>query len=728
MLGVFAAVALLLAGSWVVGHACLQRLDSRIDPGVAPAIGFSLILVVATAAIQLPGDDITAAICIGLLVLAGLFVLRGRPPAPANAQILLALAVMLVLSIPFAANGRYGVLGAGRSDDFGTHLAILDGLRDGVDVSTLSPFFTSYPLGPHSLGAAVAALPGLSDLAALSGVMAAGPLLTALVIGACLTTTLGAGRASACGALAGVSYLPAAYFGTGQFKELIVASLVVAFAFALRSLQQQGQARARDGVPLGVLVAGSISTLGLGGAAWPALLTALWLSLGLAWRGGRLSREQGRGVAAIALAGVLACTALLLPQAERQLSFDPTSTAAGGGDPETFTGFLAGDLPLREAMGIWPSQDLVNAPGASHLVDLAIAAALLAALAGATWWFRRRDPIPLLAALSALAITLVTAAREGPYITAKAMVVLAPTLSVVVFVPLAAWSRAGAPKHARAAAALGAVGLAVLAAWSSVLVLRGSPVGPLARGDELRTLARHVGDRPLLFIGSDDYAGWELSGTRLSMAIGYGVAPQVPFRFRPERTVSPASPPGFDSFTRRSLNRFAYAITTGSALSGLPPSGWAPVRRTASFVLWRRHGPTGQTCAARVRSAALIERRWRLGSFRPYRSGFGFVAVGTGTTIAQNLRLPPGRWELSIQYHSREPVTVTAGGRAFELPADLSPKGNFWRVGTVRSDGGRLPVLAAVDEGGPLAVQTVAEIGALAAVPRRSAVDVVCAR
>ncbi|MEK6277240.1 MAG: hypothetical protein AABM29_04420 [Actinomycetota bacterium] len=728
MLGLIAATALLLGGSWVVGHAFLRRLGSAIDPGAAPAIGFSVILVLATAAVQLPGDDLTAALCVALLLAAALVASGGRPPAPGASELWLAATLMLVLCIPFLASGRWGVLGAGRNDDLGLHLAFVDALASGVDVSTLSSFFESYPLGPHSLGAMLAPVPGLSDLSAMLGVTAAAPILAALVVSACLRSDLGPGRASICGGLAGLSYIPAAYFGTGQFKELIAASLAIGFAFALRSLVRAGRVSARDGLPLGFLVAGNVSTMGYPGAAWPLSVVGLWLGLELIHRRGRPSTAHLRVVSAIALVALLTCLAVLIPQAGRVASFDPASTAAAGGDPDTFFGFLSQELPLREALGLWPSQDISSDPGTPGLVDLANVLALLALLAGTIWWFRRRDPILPLAALGALVIALVAEAREGPYITAKTMVVLAPMLPVVIFVPLLAWTREGVGRTARAVAVATVTGLAALAAWSSILVLRGSPVGPLGRGAELRGLAAEVGDRPLLFIAGDHYASWELSGTRLSMAITYGMRPQVPYRFRAGYTVSARNPPDFDSFTPRSLNRFAYAITTASALSGPPPPNWSAAQTTPSFVLWRRDGAAESADVAALDGPGssracspgdvVVGRRWRLGTFRLYRSGFGFVAVNAGTTIAQSLDLAPGRWELSLQYSSRRPLTLTAGGRPFSLPPDSSPKGNYWRVGTIRSQGGRLPVLVSVEKGNALALPTFAEIGALAAVRR----------
>ena len=62
------------------------------------------------------------------------------------------------------------------------------------------------------------------------------------------------------------------------------------------------------------------------------------------------------------------------------------------------------------------------------------------------------------------------------------------------------------------ALALGIV-LVLAAAGSSFLVIRNAPVGPDSHAGQLESLRGLVADEPVLFLGRDDFIGWELRGS-----------------------------------------------------------------------------------------------------------------------------------------------------------------------------------------------------------------------
>jgi hypothetical protein len=68
---------------------------------------------------------------------------------------------------------------------------------------------------------------------------------------------------------------------------------------------------------------------------------------------------------------------------------------------------------------------------------------------------------------------------------------------------------------------------------------------------------------------------------------------------------------------------------------------------------------------------------------------------GAGDSASQQLRLPPGNWEISLQYVSRWPVTVSAGGAQAKLPGNLARLGAFFRVGDVHVAAGAPVTVAA---------------------------------
>jgi hypothetical protein len=166
-----------------------------------------------------------------------------------------------------------------------------------------------------------------------------------------------------------------------------------------------------------------------------------------------------------------------------------------------------------------------------------------------------------------------------------------------------------------------------------------------------------------------------------------------------------------DTLSPRRLDDFDYAITTRAAYQSTAPPNLEPVVRTPSFVLWRRSGATpplriidrdgtpgrvldcsteaGRRLAKRSGTATVIPEPVT-GGPRDWSRGFPFDAPGSA---AQRLDLGPGRWHLSLQYHSQVPLTVEAGGSEVELPASLDGmylthqgEGAFWPAGEVRQE------------------------------------------
>ena len=71
----------------------------------------------------------------------------------------MAIAVAVMLSIPFAVSGRWGLLGVGFNNDLGLHLAWAEWLRSGPGPVPEA----GYPLGPHGLAVAARRCRGLAS-------------------------------------------------------------------------------------------------------------------------------------------------------------------------------------------------------------------------------------------------------------------------------------------------------------------------------------------------------------------------------------------------------------------------------------------------------------------------------------------------------------------------------------------------------------------------------------
>jgi hypothetical protein len=98
--------------------------------------------------------------------------------------------------------------------------------------------------------------------------------------------------------------------------------------------------------------------------------------------------------------------------------------------------------------------------------------------------------------------------------------------------------------------------------------------------------------------------------------------------------------------------------------------------------------------------------------------------VTDGTPSTTTLRLPRGRWALSIQYDATRDVNVTAPGLDATIPGNLDYRGStpYYRVGTLAVPRAG-PVRLTVSVQGPplvgrlLGASSVAHLGAIAATP-----------
>jgi hypothetical protein len=73
--------------------------------------------------------------------------------------------------------------------------------------------------------------------------------------------------------------------------------------------------------------------------------------------------------------------------------------------------------------------------------------------------------------------------------------------------------------------------------------------------------------------------------------------------------------------------------------------------------------------------------------------GPSFIFAGAFAQVG--LPLPPGRWELSVQYISSFNFRVGAQGHTWSMPAYLGRQGPFFAVGPVTGQGTKAPVIVA---------------------------------
>src|SRR5260221_1221759 len=304
MIGTYVSAALICVASVLVGRALLVLAGGSSWSWLEPAVGFGAVLTVTGALARAPGHGTSATLGLALLLIAAIVVLiaaggrksgaMGDSSAPRRWEALqrglpVAIAVTVVLSIPFAISGRWGLLGVGFNNDLGLHLAWAEWLRSGAGPIPDS----GYPLGPHGLAVATAAVPGIRLGQAFIGEIFAIGILTGLTALSALPG-FGPARRLLAATIVAVPYLAASYFAQGAFKETAEALFVLAVAVSLRDLDmsrlrdvpglRHPYGRLSPGTSAGVrfalpwlAVAGGIFfSYSFAGLPWPRAIPALW--------------------------------------------------------------------------------------------------------------------------------------------------------------------------------------------------------------------------------------------------------------------------------------------------------------------------------------------------------------------------------------------------------------------------------------------------------------------
>lgn len=557
MIGTYAAALAVSAASLAIGQAAVALCGMRRWSWLSPAIGLALLTAVCWGTVRLPGHGIASALAVLVLAAAAALFLRGRVEAGGEALrvgLPVGLAALAAASLPFAVEGRFGILGTGFNPDMSQHLLTADRLAHGLGSQLLRQ---GYPLGPHSIvvalnrGLGVGLVQGFSGLTVAVAVLAPLTALAAFADQPPLRRTAGA-------LLVGLPYVAASYFAQGAFKETMQALFVLAFVLALREASTNPAWRKLPlrFVPAAVIAIGTVYAYSFPGLIWLAGALVLWLVF-----------ERGIALRPALLALVVFLVGAL-PELGRMIDFRSFETFSPQGPG---LGNLFGWTSPLEALGIWPSGDFRVAPGSGVAPALAFYVGAVFALAlllyGLIRCLRRRETAIVAGLLTAAAVYAATRIGGTPYTAAKAIEVAAPLATLAILAPLPhgpAWrlsprtgeeSAKGAGRARGARLAVAAMAIYALAAGAcSLLALGNAPVGPTSYSPALAELRPLISNASTLVLAprqllaeehGGPYIAWELRGNRVCIdAEGerHRVPPGVRFVIEPGLTAKPPFP------------------------------------------------------------------------------------------------------------------------------------------------------------------------------------------
>jgi hypothetical protein len=613
VIGTYAAALAICAASLAIGQAAIALCGHRGWSWLAPPVGLALVLALCWGTVRLPGEGLVSAIALAVASLASVGCLWGRLEGGAEAWRAawpVALIALAAASLPFAVEGRFGILGTSFNPDMSQHLLAAARLGEGNGSQLLHQ---GYPVGPHSV------VVGLNKGLGIGLVQGFGGLSIAVMVLAPLTALAAFGRLRplpriAGALLVGLAYVVASYFAQGAFKEILEALFVLAFALALRESTGPGWSELPlRFVPTALIATGTVYAYSFPGLIWLAGTLVLWVLAGIvspaggagagvprgaegAKRPSTVGDAAARGPAGLAL---LVFAVLAGPELGRMIDFQSFETFAPSGPG---LGNLFGQVSPLEALGIWPSGDFRLAPGdgAAPAIGyyLGAAFALVLLVYGIVHLWRRRESA-ILAALAAAVIAYLAARLGGtPYTAAKAIEIAAPLVALTILLPLcwrastsspAGGAGAGVPRGAEdaqhpstvgdAAATGPAVARLVLclyiaaAGLCTLLAFANAPVGPTSYSPALTEMRPLLAEDSTLAIASPQlladehgapFIAWELRGGRVCIA-STEEADDLPVGVR-------------------------FVLTEGAA--GAPPFPGLRVRRVAPpYVLWEATGP-----------------------------------------------------------------------------------------------------------------------------------------
>jgi hypothetical protein len=720
-------LAFLLTGLGV-GMLVERALGLRLSAPALLPLGACTSMCAVLAIYQLGGHGALPAALLVVTAFAGLVLarhdLRVRlTPGPATAAGVL---VACLYFAPAVLSGHWTWYGYNFLNDTAVQFLLADDLKHhGVRLiedqfSTRSEVIrtyidSGYPLGSHAQVAAIATLLGSGvDVVYQSYIGMLAVTAAVALTGIARLSGLGPWRAAAAGCGALFASLIYHYALQGSIKELAAfASLTATTLFALELLRSDQPVRAV--VPLAIAAAAMVSAFST--AAGPYLIVVA-VGIVVVAAMDRRSAIQARLPVVLAV-GTVTTVVAALPTLVSSVTFLRVSNAAltTGATTTSTLGQLNRPLDVIQVAGVWLSENYglpVVGSAEASLTSVLSWFMVVLAVAGAIVFVKRRQPGPLLLALSTLLTAAIVAPRASDYADAKLLALACPAL---VFLSL---SGALALRGRLRAVGVAAAGIAALSALASAaFAYHGVRLAPVDRLYALEPAVASVADHGTILLDEVEEFGKY-----------YGRdAPEFNVAFEPI-TPKQAVPFGggyhldLDELDQSYVQSFDALITRKSPARSRPPANYRRVYQNHFYEAWEKiarvavqqHLPLGSTLDAggfaqcddirnlaasagphdRLRAAEapettllpVVGARDRPVGWPPLAAPPGVVDPRTPGIVERSLPLRAGAYDVWVRASTGRALQVKIDGRRVGSVKSLNSQGQWLQDGSVRLDAG----------------------------------------
>jgi hypothetical protein len=729
--------AMLCALAVGVGLLAERVARVKISNALLAPLGACVAVCLLVAVYRAGATSVLAAPLLCVLALAGFALARrelGRRLSLGPGVLAGAAAYALYLA-PVVLSGHWTWLGYNFVNDtannmvFASHLAAHGATNPEGPASTATAIVGStlgshYPLGAFALLATVRALLGIPMEAAYQPFIATLAALAAVSLSV-LARRLGVRGvfAAAIGVLAAGSSLVYDYSLTGAIKEVALV-FVLATAAAMTREALDTHWRAGGAALLGVVLAAGIGIFSAAAGGYVAL-TGVMVAAAYAIEPDRPRPRVA--LTAVVVGGIVAAVAVF-PALIDALGFlnDTSQGFAGTGgahgeNSTQFFGFLARELPLYQALGVWPADDfrfpLIGTNWTLTIIAMVLAGALIAAAVVVE--LRRRRLGALLLLVPAVGTYLLATPRLSPYADAKLLVMISP--AAVFSAGMGAWylSRTRVPLRAAALAAAAIVAAGVV--WSDAKAYHQAHVAPVSRLEALAEAADHAPAAGMLMLGEwEEFAKFFARDRQINVA-SEAFSPN-PVVLRDPSVPIFAHSFDLDAMTLEYVEFFpSLLVRTGPDVSR-PPLNFRLAYRNRYYELWvrgsapavREHlalqGQHDRGAVPRCAEVRTLARHARPGERLvavpapepaqldvAARPPIGWNENGIPDTVtpgnpgdaAANVRVAGGRYRVWVRGGSGRELKVKVDGRRVATVQGVDTPGQWLPGGTIRLSAGR---------------------------------------